>query len=280
MNSLIKNLKKIYFFLILFLSFEIITSEIQIINFDGQIQYSKLSKKTSITEFKVLIKEEYSPKYIRILIEGLKKGNSKNNIISFYQQDSKFKKRAQLSQSINYESELILNKAQIKNEFYFTVECDEYPCSFIYNITEQENIELNLEERYSYTYYVTKETQEMNFVVHGKPELPQGSIMKGNNVLTIWAKGNKGIISELETTDYEKHSELNAYLVKLKNLDEFTYNFKVKGELGDLINVGVSFFDGTFHNLFYNAVDGNIKEFSGFLKKNIKEKNCFKIKKI
>ena len=280
MNSLIKNLKKIYFFLILFLSFEIITSEIQIINFDGQIQYSKLSKKTSITEFKVLIKEEYSPKYIRILIEGLKKGNSKNNIISFYQQDSKFKKRTQLSQSINYESELILNKAQIKNEFYFTVECDEYPCSFIYNITEQENIELNLEERYSYTYYVTKETQEMNFVVHGKPELPQGSIMKGNNVLTIWAKGNKGIISELETTDYEKHSELNAYLVKLKNLDEFTYNFKVKGELGDLINVGVSFFDGTFHNLFYNAVDGNIKEFSGFLKKNIKEKNCFKIKKI
>ena len=166
------------------------------------------------------------------------------------------------------------------SQIFLTVDCDKYPCSFKYEISQQENIELNLEERNSYTYYVTEETKEMNFIIHGKPELPENTIFKGNNVLTVWAKGNKEITSELDAKNKEKHSELNAYLIKLEKLEEFSYNFKVKGEIGDLINVGLSFFDGTFHNLFYDAINGNTKEISGFLKRNTKEMNCFKIKKI
>ena len=281
MNSWLKNIKNMKFILIAFLSFEIISSStLKELVFDDLPKDGEYIDIMNSTYFNITLNKEHTHKLIRILIHGLGTEEATNYIISFYQ-DSQFKKRTQLSQSFNSESELFLNEAQLKSgQIFFSVDCDKYPCSYKYQISEQENIEINLEERNSYTYYVTEETREMNFIIHGKPELPENTIFKGNNVLTIWAKGNKEITSELDAKNKEKHSELNAYLVKLEKLEEFSYNFKVKGEIGDLINVGLSFFDGTFHNLFYDAINGNTKEISGFLKKNTKDMNCFKIKKI
>ena len=280
MNSLGKNLKKIILLLILFISFDIIASSTKKESIFGlhTINQQFIDINSTIKLNTTFNTEEIS-NYIRIYIKGLNAEDTTNYVISLYQ-DSEYQKRTQLSQSFNYETELFLNKAQIKDIIYYTVECDKYPCSYSIEISEQENIELNIEETNSYTYYVTEESKEMNFMIHGKPQLPENSIMNGNNVLTIWAKGNKNIISELDATNKEKHSELNAYLVKLENLEEFRYNFVVKGEPGDLINVGVSFFDGTFHNFYYKAINGNTKEISGFLKKDTKQTNCFKIKKI
>lgn len=265
--------------LLLFLLFQIIKSENkEELIFDGQNKEGDLDTISEIYYFHVNIKNGYSPKYLRIFIQGKGSNEIINHIISFYQQDSNYTKRTQLSQSLNSETELFLNKDQIKSEFFFTVECDKYPCSFKYIISEQENIEINIEDRYSYSYYVTEETKEMQFVIHGKPEITPDIIFKGNNVLSIWAKGNKKINSILN--DMKKESNIyNAYLLKLENLDEFYYNFKVTGEVGDLINLGVSFFDGTFNNFYYNIINGNINEISGFLKKDIKETNCFLIEK-
>ena len=281
MNSRPKNIKNMNFILFVFLSFEIISSStIKELIFDAQAEDGEYIDIMNSININIQLNKEYTSKFIRLLVHGLGTEETTNYIVSFYQ-DSQYKKRTQLSQSFNSEAELFLNEAQLKSgHIFFTVECDKYPCSFKYQISQQENIEINLEERNSYTYYVTEETKEMNFVIHGKPELPENTIFKGNNVLTVWAKGNKGITSELDAKNKEKHSELNAYLIKLEKLEEFSYNFKVKGEIGDLINVGLSFFDGTFHNLFYQAINGNTKEISGFLKRNTKEMNCFKIKKI
>ena len=267
------------FILLIFLSFQIVNSiDIEKINFEGKEIESKIENNSAIKYYRVNIKKG-NPNYLRILIQDEDKNSTVNHIISFYQKDSKYIKRKQLSQSLNYETELFLNKGQMGKEFYFTVECDQYPCFYKYIISGKDNIEINLEDRYSYTYYVTEETKQMNFKIKGKPESTSNNRIIGENVVTVWAKGNKKIISELNAKNSVKNSEFEAYLVKLEKLDQFEYDFKVKGEVGDLINIGVSFFDGTYHNFYYNTVSGNIKEFSGFLKKGIKEVNCFKIEK-
>ena len=276
MNFFMKSTKPIL--LLLFILIQKIKSDNkEEIIFDGKNIERELNSISDIYYFHVNIKNGYEPKYLRIFIQGKESNEIINHIISFYQQDSLYKKRTQLSQSLNSETELFLNKDQIKSEFFFTVECDNYPCSYKYIIYEEEKIEINLENRYSYTYYVTEETKEMQFVIHGKPELPSDAILKGNNVLTVWAKGNKKIISIL--VDKKESDYYNVHFFKLEKLDEFNYNFKVTGEVGDLLNIGVSFFDGTFHNLNYNSINGNINEISGFLKNDIKETNCFLIKK-
>ena len=270
---------RIKFILLIFLSFQFVKSiDKQNIIFEDKDIESTIDVNSDIKYYQVNIKKG-NPEYLRILIQDEKTNSTINHIISFYQQDSKFVKRTQLSQSLNYETELFLNKDQMKNEFYFTVECDKYPCSYKYIISKKDNIEINLEDRYSYTYYVTEETKDMSFIIKGNPELTSNYRMVGKNVVTVWAKGNKKIISELNAKNAVKNSEFEAYLVTLEEVGPFMYNFKVKGEVGDLINIGVSFFDGTYHNFYYNTVSGNIKEFSGFLKKGIKEVNCFKIEK-
>ena len=272
---------RIKLILLIFLSLQIVKTEDEKeqITFEGTEIESEYFTNSAIKYFQVNIKEGFSPKYIKILIQDEDIKSVINHIISFYQQDSKYENRKQLVQNFNYETELFLNSEQIKNEFFFTVECDKYPCTYRYIISEKENIEINLEDRYSYTYYVTEETKEMNFKIKGNPQITSDFRMVGKNVVTIWAKGNKNIKSELNVENAEKHSEFNAYLITLEKIEEFEYNYKVTGEIGDLINIGVSFFDGTYHNFYYNTVSGNIKEFSGFLKKGIKDVNCFKIEK-
>lgn len=272
------SLIKIFFFIFLSLNFAK-SNKKEELSFNGTNIESDFITFDSINYFDINITDGYTPKFIRILIRGKDTDLNINYIISFYQQDSNYQQRTQLAQSLNSEVELLLNTRQISNQFFFTVECDNYPCDYMYQINEEENFELNLDERYSYTYYVTNETKEMNFIIHGMPLIPEEEIIEGNNVITVWAKGNKNIISDLDVDKKEESTEFNAYLVKLDNLEEFKYNFKVIGEIGDLINVGVSFFDGSFHNFYSNDINNNTKEFSGFLKKGIKEVNCFKIEK-
>jgi len=280
MNSNFKvlNFININFFVFLLCVFSK-CKNIEQLSFNGNKIRRDYENYSEINYFQVKITEEYIPKYISILITGNPQNPNTKYIISFFQQDSNFEKRTQLAQSPELEAELLLNKAQIKDKFYFTIECNEYPCNYKYVINEELNFKIDFYNRYSYTYYVTEETKEMNFTIFGKPELPEDTIIEGYNVISVWAKGNKKIISELDVNNKEEHSELNAYLVKLASLNEFSYNFKVIGEIGDLINVGVSFFDGGFHNLYTNIINGNTYEISGFLKKGIKETNCFVIKK-
>ena len=71
-----------------------------------------------------------------------------------------------------------------------------------------------------------------------------------------------------------RHSKYEGYLVKLKDLREFKYTFTINGKVGDLINIGILFFDGNDYSpTLYNR---NGQEMTGFLKKNFKNRQSFK----
>ena len=128
----------------------------------------------------------------------------------------------------------------------------------------------------------------MKFKISGTPifsENSKGRSIQNKNVITITAKGSKKIESNIEIVKelkYVKHSLYNAYLVELKSSEElepFESTLTVKGKLGDLITVSSFFADGTDFNLCPIKNDKNGFEYTGFLKRNFKTKNCFRVKK-
>ena len=184
--------------------------------------------------------EESLPKNIKIQVIG---DNSYNDyIISYYKEDSLFKDTNQLSQSLSGKAFIWLNQNQIKNGFYLSVECSENPCKYTLNVSLKENIELNLCEPYSF--YVTEENKETTFIISGNLDNFEISYYHDNCKVSIWAKGNNNINTELKLENYEKHPKLNAYLVNIGKPQVFEYKFIVKGTVGDFINVGALFFDG------------------------------------
>ena len=225
-----------------------------------------------IVYFTVNMTDGYNPYYLKVLIKGINDNANTNHIISFYQQDQTFTKREQVFQSLYDYTEMWLKKEQINSTFYFTVECIDYPCDFNYIISEMNSLDIKIGE--TYTYYVTKETQEMKF------NIIMNRVIDDNikeYVVSIWAKGNKNIISELSCQNYEKHSKYSAYIIKVGNdiiKDGLNYTFTVKGEIGDLINIGSLIF---IDSITPTKIDGTVAELSGFLKKNVEEQNCFVI---
>ena len=281
MSFIHKTINHIKYIFLLCILFNLVKSlEIKEYDYEGK-ELKETIMAEAISYFKIIIKDgSLNKDYLKISVKGQDNSNI-YNIISFYQEDSSFITRKQLSQNVNkdIEAEIILNKAQIKDLFYFTVECSTYKCNYDIDILGIDKIEINLNDKYSYSYYVTEETKEMNFTIKGTFSDTNFGRIVGNNVVNIWAKGNKEITSKLDAKNSEKLSEFNAYIIKLDKVENFEYNFQVVGKTGDLINVGVSFFDGTYHNFYPNAINQNINELSGIFKKGVKELNCFKIER-
>lgn len=281
MSFIHKTLNHIKYIFLLCILFNLVKSlEIKEYDYEGK-ELKETIMAEAISYFKIIIKDgSLNKDYLKISVKGQDNSNI-YNIISFYQEDSSFITRKQLSQNVNkdIEAEIILNKAQIKDLFYFTVECSTYKCNYDIDILGIDKIEINLNDKYSYSYYVTEETEEMNFTIKGTFSNTNFGRIVGNNVVNVWAKGNKEITSKLDAKNSEKLSEFNAYIIKLDKVENFEYNFQVVGKTGDLINVGVSFFDGTYHNFYPNVINKNINELSGIFKKGVKELNCFKIER-
>ena len=77
-----------------------------------------------------------------------------------------------------------------------------------------------------YTYYVSEENKEMNFSIVN--DLISEDITQ--NLITIWAKGNKNIITSLEHPDnllIEKHQKYYAYNILSEEFSNFSYAFKI-----------------------------------------------------
>ena len=240
------------------------------ISISGGNSENNINNINEIIYFTVTINDNYNPQLLKIIIE--EKKDNINNIISFYQQDSTYTNRKQLFQSAKNKTEMLLNKEQIKNIFYFTLECSKFPCNIKYTILEIDNFELKIGN--TYTYFVTEETKEMKFKIIKDPDLNY----ELSNIVSVWAKGNKDIYSELDAKNAIKNSIYNGYIVKIDdNSQELNYIFTIKGEIGDLINVGAFIFDK--NDLSLTFIEDNILEISGFLKKNIIEYNCFNLSK-
>ena len=130
-----------------------------------------------------------------------------------------------------------------------------------------------------YTYYVSEENKEMNCSIIN--DLISEDITQ--NLITIWAKGNKNIITSLEHPDnllIEKHQKYYAYNILSEEFSNFSYAFKISGEVGDIINVGSILFD-IKDFIISNKLFGDQEiELTGFINISSFDTVCYKFKKI
>ena len=163
--------------LILFISFFSFCSsknekDIEIINIifkNENITINNLSNQESYFHVEISPDINSLPNYIKISVadEGTKFIVNKY-FIYYYQDDSTFTSIKQISKVEQQCSGVIypfiwLNKAQIKNGFYFKLQDDSQKLPYKIEITPIDYCELNLDIQ-SYTYYITEENKEMSFI--------------------------------------------------------------------------------------------------------------------
>ena len=216
--------------------------------------------------------------YMKILIEA---ENSNNEFaLSYYQEDSTFKNRKQLSQSISGKSFIYIKKELLNKDFYISIIFEESPSKYTLNFIQKEKMELDIGEQYSY--YVTEENQKMNFTIIGNPQIiyTNNEQTETNNLykLSIWAKGSQNIITELNPKVHDlTKNRLNTYIVERESLNPFSFNFYVEGEIGDLIKIGTFFFNK--NNLCQTPIYDYKMVVFGLLKNHIMESISFLIPK-
>ena len=173
-----------------------------------------------------------------------------------------------------------LTKEQIKNDFYISIEYDIIPCLYKLEILIYNNSLLNLGEQY--TYFISQDNKYFSFNILGKVNIINKNF--NNNTIVVWAKGNKEIKADLNSEcEYIKHPKYNIFLIKIEKEkllkdNYFLFNFKVEGIEDDLINIGSLFFDGSDMSKSSQILSSD-QEITGFLKNNLKNKNCYEIPK-
>ena len=225
--------------------------------------------------------DSYIPNYMKIEVKQdniSEKTENSNLLLSYYQQDSDFINRKQFSQNSYGKVFIWLNKDQIKNDFYFSIENSKQESNnYTLTILLKETVELSLDEQY--TYYVSEENKQMNFSIIN--DLTSEDITQ--NLITIWAKGNKKINSLIDIPDnsqMQKHQKYNGYIIFSEEFNKYSYNFNITGEVGDMINVGSILFypqDFIISNKFFGDQE---VELTGFLKRDFIHTVCYKFKKI
>ena len=128
----------------------------------------------------------------------------------------------------------------------------------------KETAELSLNEQY--TYYVSKENKQMNFSIVN--DLTSEDITQ--NLITLWAKGNKNINSLIDipnNSQMEKHKKFNVYIIYSEEFNNFSIYFNITGEVGDMINVGSNLFEPQDFIISNKLFGDQEIELTGFLKK-------------
>ena len=224
----------------------------------GKIIYS--NQTNSIKKFNITIKanEENITDFINVNLKGTNKTLIKY-ILSFYKNDSN--QRNQLFQSYNNEINMWLTKNQFNKNFYIEVECDKYPCAYNINIISDDYIKIKLDKIYSY--YITKETENMEFLVND-------TVPNGTKLLSIWANGNKYLNTSIG--NYTENNNIYQYNYNDSYDPNFNLTLQVNGELDDIINIGALTFNESSYSSF--VIKDNI-EISGFINYYFMKKNCF-----
>ena len=261
-----ENTIRFLFVCIFLFNLSLVKTDISIMKID--FENKELWRKYNENKFlRIDIKTEDLPNYIKLIAKDLSKENiySLNLIISYYQ-DISFTNRKKLSQNSSDTTIMWLNKEQIKNGFYLNLECGASTCNYNFSIIPENSMELHLGEIYKY--YITEENKEMKFNI-------LGDINKTDEkkLVTIYAKGYRDIYSKLEEENNIKHSKYNAYIIDDIKSTNVNYNFIVNGNVGDLVTVGAFFCEKTGICTINEFNAGY--EYSGFLKKNVLEENCF-----
>ena len=261
--------KKFIILLFLFISFDFIKSESdwEEIDYENNKYPTTLDSPKGITKFKV--KGITNSPYFKIEVEGTGKTKETNHIISYFQNE-KLTERKQLAQSLDDKTIMWLTEEQIKNDFYLTIECATGACEYKLNLTGENEVNLNVGEQY--TYYVTTENKEMKFKFTG-PDKDES--LYENNFVYLWAKSNKNMETIFSFNDEKNTSSFVFYTVKYNNIINSNYNLNIKGEVGDLINVGLFSFVKNGNKIISELVLKNGEEVSSSL--NMEESLSFNI---
>ena len=272
-NSIVKL---ILIFYILCGLFHFIKSQIEIQNIEFQNETITIEKlKNTIYYFQFIPKTQNElPNYIKIITGEKVYLYSTQYSISYYHQDSTFTNRTQISK-LSKSTFLWLNKEQIKDGFFFSIECTSSNCNEHYlQIVPNDNPELNIGEVYSY--YITEENKIMNF--HFTLDL-QNKTMDKNYIISFWANGRKNISSVLtEEGRLEKNSKYNIHIRRLFSNHFYNFDFEIEGTIGDLINIGGFYYEGDKGNskmICKNCEMNPGIEMIGFLERNNYEENCY-----
>ena len=270
--TLAKNLRLVVYIILFITSY---ISSIKTIEVEGQENKYPFTLNKNQT-FQVTFKNnDYD--YYKIGLDD--KITDNYYVISFYQKDSEFKERKQFSQGSSGNIEMWLNKAQVGDEFYIEVETNEVlPVLTTLTLKGYNNTELGIDKQY--IYYVSEENKIMKFIIKNISTVIEEILYDINNYcLTIWAKGNKKIKSELKGVNFEisidKPSDLyNYYRINMSDLKDNYLKFTLEAEKDDLVNVGTLLFhkekdeDGNEIYITRDISDILDYELTGFLKPN------------
>ena len=115
-----------------------------------------------------------------------------------------------------------LNKEQIKNGFYLSIDSNNSLCKYSFEIYPKEKAELNIGEIYSY--FITKENKQMKFYI-------SGNIKDNYDRVTLWAQGKKYITTNLTgiNANYTRGNNCNysAYYLIIENKDNYSFSLKI-----------------------------------------------------
>ena len=215
------------------------------------------------------------PEFIKVIVEGVNETEAFDNldyinhVISYYK-DPSFFVRKKLSQSLSGTTFMWLNKGQVEDMFYLSVECAKSPCKYSLSFIPSKLPSINLGEQY--TYYITEESIKSEFNINFD-SLDQ-KIFGDKTTIVVWARGSKNLKTELNVNN-TKHTEYNAYIVNSEDIVE-DLKLTIEGKLGDLVKIGALVYE-EFNNTLQNPAKDNGVEYVGFLKRGVLEENCFKI---
>ena len=265
-------MKYIQYTYFLILLFEFIYSQIEDLTLKDEnftINSLKENKK-----YKIILQSQ--PLFLQIIVEENKEFNrtNKNNyFISYYHQDSNLENRKQMSKSFQGKAIMWLNREQIKNNFYISIECENAPCDYSFNIIQKKLIELSLNEKY--TYYVTEENKQNRFAIDIDP--PNNLDMFLNNFVQIWVKGNKNVMTNLLGDKIVRFVNYNAYILNIQRKEHLKLILNIEAKVGDLITIGVILFENGISNMYLNSSLEEVIEIDTLVKKEIAEKTCYRM---
>ena len=258
MSNIFKIFLNVNITFIIFCVISLTNSELQNIDLNNGTYTSKYNIKSEkeYPQFKVTGAKDYD--YLRIKVSSEDEKNI-NNIISYFQLDDKFLERKQLSQSLTNTTIMWLTKDQIKTDFYFSVECPKYPCSYNLDINNSSSAELIINEQY--TYYITEENKNMNFIIQPK-EYMKSFDNASDYMVTIWIRGNKEISSNINIEEKENPHK-NYYRIYLSDLLNSECKLQIDAKTGDFINVGILLFKIEESNFDEYLITESILEYNG-----------------
>ena len=213
------------------------------------------------------------PNYIKVEATA-NKGNF-SPILYFSAEDSEaLESRLQFAKGNSLNNEMWIKKEQFeKKNFFVCVQCqDEKECSYRLNFTGHDKV--IFEEMKTYSYYISDNNKEMLFQFRNEFKSTIDS-------LTIYATGGKNITlsylgcigDSCEPFQFEE----GAAITTKTNADNY-YNISVTGEVGAYITVGIKviFPNGIIAG---NALSPDMGQISGFLRKEVLEKECYTLPK-